>query len=634
MVVILKPLMEKRDAERVTMILKSHGLKIRAIESEEGIILGVAGDSRLTMGDIAALPEVEQVIPVSKPYKLASRETQSMDTIVTVGNVKIGGARIVVITGPCSVESREQICEIARVARDAGAVMLRGGAFKPRTSPYSFQGLGESGLRYLKEAGDMVGLPVVSEIVSGDHVDLMREYVDVFQIGARNMQNFELLKKVGAAGGVVMLKRGPAATIEEWLMAAEYLLAHDARHVILCERGIRTFEPHTRFSLDISSIPVLKELTHLPVLVDPSHAIGIRDHVSAGALAAVAAGADGIIVETHCDPSQALSDGAQSLYPQQFERLMRDIEALMPAVQKELVRLPRMSDSRPEFFGMRPVGEASSRFSVAFQGKRGAYSETAVRRFFQSDEVDAVEHDSFSDVFESVLRGKYQYGIVPLENSLAGSVHENYDLFLQYPDVNICGEIKIRIVHSLIGLQEASIDSITHVFSHPQGLLQCAKFLDTHPEWIRMPYYDTAGSVEHIDKLGDLGNAAIAGAESCAIYGLKILREGIETNPNNYTRFVILARSEHAKIELPTKGAVVFAVPDRSGALLKGMRILADHRLNLTKIESRPIMGKPWRYMFYVDIDIPDPPDRFFEALDELREQTDSFRILGLYHTR
>ena len=419
--------------------------------------------------------------------------------------------------------------------------MRRGGGCKPRTSPYSFQGLGEEGLKYLKEAGERFGMPVISEIVSPTHVDRMRDYVDVFQIGARNMQNFELLKTLGAEKRPVMLKRGLSATIEEWLMAAEYLLAHGAEDVILCERGIRTFETYTRNSLDISSIPVVKKLSHLPVFVDPSHATGIREKVQPVGLAGVAAGADGIIVEVHPDPDHALSDGPQSLYPEQFEKLMRDIEAMSPVVGREVARLPQRHRITATA-GAAPATEGG--LPVAFQGARGAYSEIAALRYFdlpdRSVEPHSVPH--FRDVFEAVLTGTVSYGIIPLENSLMGSIHENYDLLLQYPDIRIVGETHIRIQHSLIGTPESSLETIRTVISQAPGIEQCRDFLDRHPDWEVKPFYDTAGAVEHLRDTGDPSLAAIAHARTAAYYGMKILRESVETNARNYTRFAILAR--------------------------------------------------------------------------------------------
>jgi len=271
-----------------------------------------------------------------KLFKLVSRETQTEDTIVSVGNVKFGGSLITVIAGPCVVESKEQIMETAVQVKKSGAVMLRGGAYKPRTSPYDFQGLGMKGLEFLKAAGEAAGMPIVTEVVSSETAVQMMDLIDMFQIGARNMQNFELLKKVGSLGKPVLLKRGPSATIEEWLFSAEYLLTSGTKDVVLCERGIRTFETQTRYTLDISAVSIIKELSHLPVIVDPSHAVGKRTRINSAALAAIAAGANGLAVEVHPRPDEALSDGMQSLYLEQFEKLMRDIEALAPVLGKSL----------------------------------------------------------------------------------------------------------------------------------------------------------------------------------------------------------------------------------------------------------------------------------------------------------
>ena len=642
MVIVLEPTISDVDKRRVATFLTDNDFKIREIASEEGVILGAAGAASIDPREIENMPGVRSVMPISKPYKLASREMQPNDTIIRIGNVKIGGQRITIIAGPCSVESREQIMQTAIAVRKCGAVMLRGGAFKPRTSPYSFQGLGEEGLRYLKEAGEATGMPVVTEIVSPAHVDMMCDYVDMFQIGARNMQNFELLKQVGAINRPVMLKRGPAATIEEWLMAAEYLLAHGAEEVVLCERGIRTFETYTRFSLDISSIPVVKQHTHLPVIVDPSHATGMRDKVAPVALAAIAAGADGLMVEVHPQPDKARSDGPQSIYPEQFERLMRDIEAMTPVVEKELIRLPEFYGTDPSFYGTAgttPAGtdaphSQTDRLLIAFQGRRGAYSEIALRRFFQSEESETLPCDDFRSVFAAVLQEQCRYGIVPIENSLSGSIHENYDLLMQFPDVQICGEIRIRIVHSLIGTPDATMEQVTTVLSHPQGLMQCARFLDRHADWQQTPYYDTAGAVAHIAKTGDRQCAAIANSEAAVVYGMRVLKEGIENNPNNYTRFVVLARESAARVDNPDKASIVFSIPDRPGALLTCMQVLAQHHLNLTKLESRPILGKPWEYLFYLDIEIPTPSTPFFDALDELAPYADDMRTLGQYRKR
>jgi 3-deoxy-7-phosphoheptulonate synthase len=629
MVIVLDRGITADEKRHLKEFLNRHGLKVKEVVGEGETILGAVGQVKLDHREVEVLPGVVRVIPISKPYKLASRELQAEDTVVTVGPVKIGGKRLAVIAGPCSVESREQIMETARMVRESGAVILRGGAFKPRTSPYAFQGLGEEGLRYLKEAGEATGMPVVTEIMSPSLVDLMRDYVDMFQIGARNMQNFDLLKTVGSTGMPVLLKRGLAATIEEWLMAAEYLLSSGTENVILCERGIRTFETYTRNSLDISSIPVVKNLSHLPVIVDPSHATGIRSKVRPVGLAAIAAGADGLMVEVHPDPEQALSDGPQSLYPQEFERLMRDVEALSPVVEKEMFRLPTTGEMSPVFSttGRSTEGECT----VAFQGERGAYSEMALIRYFQAETLTPAPETSFQRVFDAVLEGKVDYGIVPLENSLSGSIHENFDLLLRYPDIRITGETIIRIIHSLISTPSGSLESIRRVFSHPQGLAQCSRFLDDHPEWEKVPYYDTAGSVAYVAELGSPENAAIANSEAARVYGMKVLKEGIETNPQNYTRFAILAREGAAPITAPTKASILFSTPDTPGALSVCMEVFSRRSLNLKKLESRPIWGKPWSYMFYLDIDIKGKEPSLAGALEELHDVAEDVRVLGVY---
>lgn len=271
---------------------------------------------------------VEKTLPILKPYKLACREFREANTIVKVGNVAVGGNGAVVMAGPCSVESEEQIMESAYIARKGGADILRGGAFKPRTSPYAFQGMEEEGLKILKQAGDSVGLPIVTEVMNTTDVDLVEEYADMIQIGARNVQNFALLKKVGKAKKPVLLKRGMMTTIEELLMSAEYILSSGNEKVVLCERGIRTFETATRNTLDISAVPVLKELTHLPVIVDPSHAAGHWKYVRSLARCALAVGADGIMVEVHPEPERAVSDGIQSLKPERFYQMMEEFRAL------------------------------------------------------------------------------------------------------------------------------------------------------------------------------------------------------------------------------------------------------------------------------------------------------------------
>lgn len=638
MVVVLEQGIREQDKQALREFLENRGFKIREVAGETETIFGAVGSTQIDLREVEMRPGVAKVVPISKPYKLASRELKHEDSVFSVGPVKVGGNRLVMIAGPCAIESRDQIMETAEIVASSGGVMLRGGAYKPRTSPYSFQGLGEEGLGYLKEAGERYGMPVISEIVSPLQVERMREYVDVFQIGARNMQNFELLKMVGAESMPVMLKRGLSATIEEWLMAAEYLLAHGAEDVILCERGIRTFETYTRNSLDISSIPVVKKLSHLPVLVDPSHATGIREKVQPVGLAAIAAGADGLIVEVHPNPDQALSDGPQSLYPEQFEKLMRDMEALSPVVGREVARLPhraRIAPGRSSTTGESATENGTGNLRVAFQGARGAYSEIALLRYFDQvgREVEPISMEHFRDVFEAVLKDEVAFGVVPLENSLMGSIHENYDLLLQYPDIRIVGETHIRIQHSLIGTQNATLDSVKTVMSQTPGIEQCRDFLNRHPEWNVVPFYDTAGAVAQVRDGNDDSVAAIAHARTADYYGMKVLRESIETNARNYTRFAILTREERAEARDPDMATLVFSTPDTPGALYECMRVLADRKINLKKLESRPILGEPWRYMFYSDVELPESRDDFQLAYSELEAAARDLHLLGMFRS-
>jgi 3-deoxy-7-phosphoheptulonate synthase len=636
MIIVLAKDISEQDKEIIRRYVKEHGFQIREQLLGEESIIGATGKFSVDLREIGLLPGVERVSATAKPYELASRETKPEDTIVNVGGIAIGGARISIIAGPCAVESRTQILETAALVRESGAVILRGGAYKPRTSPYAFQGLGMQGLEYLKEAGEREGMPIVTEVVSPELALSMKDLTDMFQIGARNMQNFELLKKVGSLAKPVLLKRGPSATIEEWLLSVEYLLAAGTKDVVLCERGIRTFETYTRNTLDISAIPVIKELSHLPIIVDPSHAVGIRAKVTPVALAAIAAGADGITVEVHPQPDEALSDGQQSLYGDQFERLMRDIEALAPVVGKELLRTPRphrKTGTTVILSTEKPVSK-----HIAFSGESGAYAEQALMRAF-GEEAPRMMMPSFAAVFDAVLEGKAGFGIIPVENSLTGSIHENYDLFLRYPDIAITGELKLRIIHCLIACEQASLDSIALVRSHPQGFAQCREFLNNYPSWKTETYNDTASAVASIARSGDLTVAAIAGEAAAHAHGLNVLRSGIETNPRNYTRFVIISRRNGTTTSIPAslgdkqpnKASLVFSVQDRPGSLFDCLKILSERGINLSKLESRPIQGQPWQYLFYLDVTIPENPAVFYNALEPLKAQAAHFHLLGVY---
>ncbi len=339
-IIVLKPGTTDEEIGQLTERLTRMGLSPHVSKGTERTIVGVIGDTSKVSEDeenaIRAFPFVENVMRIVKPFKLASRDFKKDPTVIDVRDNRIGEQRVHVMAGPCAVESREQLLDVATKIRDAGATFLRGGAFKPRTSPYSFQGLGVEGLKILAEARDRTGLPVVTELMDPRDIDLFIEYVDIIQIGARNMQNFRLLLEVGNTKKPVLLKRGLSATIKEWLMAAEYILSRGNPNVILCERGIRTFETATRNTLDLSAVAVLKKQTHLPVVVDPSHGVGKWDLVLPMALAAVAAGADGLMIEVHPRPEEALSDGEQSLRPDMFAELMRALRPVAEAVGRSV----------------------------------------------------------------------------------------------------------------------------------------------------------------------------------------------------------------------------------------------------------------------------------------------------------
>ncbi|MCK5237803.1 MAG: 3-deoxy-7-phosphoheptulonate synthase [Deltaproteobacteria bacterium] len=337
MIIVLKKSATEEEIEHVSEKIKSLGLSVHISKGEERTLIGAIGDeAKLAETPLEALPGVEKVMPIVKPYKLVSKEMSDGPTIIDINGVKVGGNKIQVIAGPCSVETQDLLTDCAKKVKESGATLLRGGAFKPRTSPYAFQGLGEEGLKYLKKASEETGLPVVTELMDPRDMDLICEYADVIQIGARNMQNFRLLMEVGKTKKAVLLKRGMASTVKEFLMSAEYIASQGNTNIILCERGMRTFETSVRNILDYSAVPVLKEETHLPVFIDPSHAAGRWDFVPALSKAAVAVGADGLLIEVHSDPENALCDGAQSLKPTKFSTLMGELAKIAEAVGRTI----------------------------------------------------------------------------------------------------------------------------------------------------------------------------------------------------------------------------------------------------------------------------------------------------------
>ena len=661
MIIVLKNDITDKEKDNIKSVLAKNKFKLNEVKGEESTILAAVGKLAMDTREVEVLPGVASVIPISKPYKMASREFKPENTIIEIPNnrgqiIRVGGSRVVAIAGPCAVESREQMLEAAAAVAKAGAVMLRGGAYKPRTSPYSFQGLGEEGLRYLKEAGEKYGLPVVTEIVASENIPVMKDYVDVYQVGARNMQNFELLKKLGALGKPVILKRGLSATIEELLMAAEYLLSSGTDKVILCERGIRTYEKATRNTLDLSAIPILRGMTHLPIIVDPSHAVGIRDKVPPMGLAAIASGADGIIVEVHCHPEKALSDGAQSLYPEQFDKLVRDIEALAPVIGKEVAHIradkktAAASCAATAGAGTASAAQAGAKPVCAYSGKKGAYAEQAIERYFDGG-VQAVAVDGFRDIFQSVVDGRADYGMVPIENSLAGSVYQNYDNLTSFEDVSIIGSVTLRIEHALLGVKGATLSTIKNVYSHPQGFAQCHNFLYEHKDWAQVDAVSTATAASIVAESASPENAAIASAVNAPLYGLEVIKEGIIDDPRNYTRFVIITANhvidgsdaaasafgkQRSEGIAPNMVSFVFSVKNEPGALYDCLGIFQQAGLNLSRLESRPIAGKPWRYWFYADAalspDIADAEAYVRDVLDTLKAKAEDVRLLGVYN--
>jgi 3-deoxy-7-phosphoheptulonate synthase len=338
MIIVMKPGATKAQFNHVVKKIKEYGFRAHPIVGTERTVIGCIGDERgkTQLQSLEVAPGVESVMPILKPFKLASKEMRKEKTLVKVGKNVIGSSQFVVMAGPCSVETREQILKSAEIVKAAGAQMLRGGAFKPRTSPYSFQGLEEKGLRLLAEAREKTGLPFITEVITPTDVALVTEYADMLQIGARNMQNFALLKEVGKIHKPVLLKRGMSNTLKELLMSAEYIMSQGNYNVVLCERGIRTFEDYTRNTCDLSAVPALKEMSHLPVIVDPSHGTGVRSLITPLSKAAVAVGADGLIIEVHPKPEEAYSDGAQSLMPKQFEKLMDEVRKYLPLEERHL----------------------------------------------------------------------------------------------------------------------------------------------------------------------------------------------------------------------------------------------------------------------------------------------------------
>ena len=640
MVIVLKQNISPKEKEVIKNFLGEKNFKTNEIAGEEQTVIAAVGRGVIDLGEVQALSGVDSVIPISKPYKLASREFNPQNTVVEIENffgqkIRIGGQRLVCIAGPNLVEDKESIFDIAKIAVLNGACLLHGDAFKPRSSPYAFSGLGEEGLKLLKQAGDMYGLPVVSEIISEADIPLFEKYhIDVYQIGARNMQNFNLLKAVGKLNKPVILKRSSACTVEELLMSAEYLLSSGNDKVILCERGIRTFETSTKNTLDLSAVPVLRAMTHLPIIVDPSHAVGLRDKVSPMALAAVASGADGVILEVHTNPQKAKSDGKQALVPEMFEKLMNDIEAMAPVVGKAVVHIRKDLIKTNSKEGK----VKTSKVVCAYSGKRGAYAEQAVVRYFDEN-AEPLPCNSFKDVFSAVLEGKADYGMIPIENSLAGSVYDNYDNLTRFHDISIVGAMHLRIQHALLAPKGTKIENIKRIYSHPQGFAQCDKIIEKY-NWEKIATVSTATGAKMVSDLGSTENAAIASSVTAGYYNLEIIKDDIQNDPRDYTRFVVIAPNHVSQknaltVKSPNMATFMFSTENKAGALYQVLGVFQKFGLSLSRLESRPINGQPWHYWFYADAELNQSSHQnkeyVLKVLDELKTVAEEIRLLGIY---
>jgi len=621
LIIILARVLEEKEKDDLQEGLKKKGIRLHFLEVGKEKTIAVTEKS-FPVQEWIPSHWLERIVEVDTPFQLANRAFTSSRTVIRIKDVEIGGDTLTVIAGPCAVESRDQLFRIAEVVKRTGAHILRGGAFKPRTSPYSFQGLGEEGLEILARAREEFGLPVITEATSPENAYLVAQYADIIQIGARNMQNFDLLKRVGSLGKPVLLKRGMSATIEDFLLAAEYILSLGNFQVILCERGIRGIEKMTRNTLDLTAIPLVKDLSHLPIVVDPSHGTGLREKVIPMARAAVACGADGVMVEVHTHPEEALSDGPQSLYPEQFRRLMNELEVVSILVGKELRKhreQPRAESS---------VATPSHPLRVAFLGEVGSFSSQVARRSFP--EAEPLPCGNFREIFEKVQERIAAYGIVPLENTITGSIHHNFDLLLEFPQIFVVGERFIRVSQHLGIFPGTSRDSLRVLFAHPQGFAQCSRFLESLRGVKVMNVGNTEEAARRAAEFGE-GSGCISSEEAILKYGLHIVEEEIEDNPRNFTRFIIISTSfqpsqDHDKV------SCVFALENRPGSLYEALGIFARRQVNLLKLESRPQPGKPWEYLFYIDWEGNLKEECYRELLTELSAKAIFLRVLGSYH--
>lgn len=531
--------------------------------------------------------------------------------------IRVGGQRVVVVSDPYTAHSREQIFAMAESIAVSGGSMLFGSMDKDPVD--------EERLSFLKDAGERYGLPVVCEIHCASQVSNIKKYVDIFLTDPEKMDDFSFLKTVAATGRAVILGRKNKSGIDSYLKSAEYLSSCGCSNVILCEPGTMPDDGSVKKVLDFSSIPELKACTSFPVLVDLRTVAKDGSMVQPLSLASIVAGADGVIVSVSSKKSEP---DTAALELNQFDKLMHDLQAMVPVIGKSLVHIRKAKKEK---------------IVCAFSGKKGAYAEQAVGRYFDSMDVTALAVDSFSEIFQSVVDGKADYGMVPIENSLAGSVYQNYDNFCHFQEVTIVGAVTLNIRHALLGPKGATIDGIKTVYSHPQGFGQCKRFLDNYKSWTHIDSVSTATAAKFVADRKDKALAAIASTVNADLYELDILQEDIEDDPNNFTRFLVIqsvAQKRPSVTNLKSNMAsFIFKTKNEPGALYKTLGIFERYKVNLTRLESRPIEGKAWNYWFYADAELSNILAEIDEDLEQyvkrlskdLESITEDIRLLGVY---
>jgi 3-deoxy-7-phosphoheptulonate synthase len=617
MIVVLSQTATAAEIDQISRRIKRLGCDVQHIDGEERSVLAVVGTPQFSTSELSQMSGVAQVMRIGRPYKLASREVRRERSCVKIGSSSlVGGEQVVVMAGPGLIENAVTLSETATHCIDCGVMVLRVDAFATRDSPYAFAGLGSDAFEHLMDLRENTALSIVSEAASVQQVEALTPIVDGLRIDGRQMNNEALLRAAAGSGLPIILERAPSATVDEWLYAAELLLATGAEdRVILCERGIRSFEPSTPDTLDLSSIVVVNERSHLPILVDPSLGTGTREYVAPMARAAVAAGADGVIVQVHPRPQLARSGGARSLYFDQLRALVRELQTIAPVVGRRL----DLTTTRPL-----TVARRDHAADVAYQGEPGAFSEQAARQVFEGS-YTLLPCQSFRKTFEAVVTGQTRYGIVPVENTLGGSIPENFDLLREF-DVAIVGETRLRVVHNLIANRGVTLDAIRKIYAHPQAAAQCDKLIRQHPEWTVYQVYDTAGSVKMIRDEGVLDGAGIARADVADALNMEIVASGIESHPQNFTRFLVFAKPGRFGTGC-NKASLVYVTHDRPGALMQTLKVFAQHGMNLTRLESRPVPGSPWIYRFYVDVE----GEATQQMLEELLPHVVELKVLGEY---